>query len=193
LKHMRGSRSQPRRGTENIINQTRSRFVGTGQVPIGPVRQSAVPHETMTEKVSGGPLRVITKGNNHLLWTRRICQEAPREYSGFPLRFASQEQSSAWNLPTAQRSFPVLQQGSITLPSNAARRELCGTQTRTVKPVNLSRPGCTGCTPVKLAKGDGEGLGRAGRPSCDTRNFRDARGPGCQDEDYSNRMNEPGR
>jgi len=58
------------------------------------------------------------------------CQEAPREYSGFPLRFTSQEQPSAWHLPTVRHS--ILGTGFYTILKRCGKRAERDTA-RTVK------------------------------------------------------------
>jgi hypothetical protein len=76
------------------------------------VRQSAVPHETLSGRVSpfspNHPI-MITKGNN--IAGEVACLRMLLGARGSPLRLASQEQSSASPLPTARRSLSYLQRG----------------------------------------------------------------------------------
>jgi len=78
------------------------------------VRQSAVPHEPKTGRV----ITVIP--SSRATTSPEACQEDPREYSGFPLRFISQEQPSVWHLPTVRHS--ILGTGFYTILKHCGKR-----------------------------------------------------------------------
>jgi hypothetical protein len=83
-----------------------------------------VPHELKARRV----ITVIP--SSRATTSPEACQEAPREYSGFPLRFTSQEQPSAWHLPTVRHS--ILGTGFYTILKRCGKRAEWDTA-RTVK------------------------------------------------------------